>query len=209
MSTVTAIQRLARRRRADVSFEDGTALSLGLDLIVERGLAVGATLTPVQRRDLETEDQRRLAVAGALRLLAAHPRSEKDLRQRLRRRGLPPPAVDAAVERMKELGYLNDTAFARFWVDSRQAATPRSRRYVSFELQRQGVDRETAEEAVADIADVDVAYDAAQRRLRALRGLDRPAFERRLGAFLSNRGFGYGVARQVIDRCWSEQAAGE
>ena len=117
--------------------------------------------------------------------------------------------MDAAVERMKELGYLNDTAFARFWVDSRQAATPRSRRYVSFELQRRGVDRETAEDAVADIADVDVAYDAAQRRLRALRGLDRPAFERRLGAFLSNRGFGYGVARQVIDRCWREQDAAE
>ena len=76
----------------------------------------------------------RMAIAGALRLLAAHPRSEKDLRQRLRRRGLPPPAVDAAAERVKELGYLDDTAFARFWVDSRQAATPRSRRYVLFEL---------------------------------------------------------------------------
>ena len=209
MPTLTAITRVARRRRADVHLDDGTAFSLSLDLIAERGLAVGATLTLAQQRDFEAEDQRRLAIAGALRLLAVHPRSEKDLRQRLRRRGLPPPAVDAAVERMKELGYLNDTAFARFWVDSRQAATPRSRRYVLFELQRQGVDRETAEEAVAEIADVEVAYEAAQRRLRALRGFDRPAFERRLGAFLSNRGFGYGGARQVIDRCWSEQAAGE
>ena len=66
--------------------------------------------------------------AMALRLLAIQPRSEKDLRIRLRRRSLCSTAVDAAIARMRELGYLNDAAFARSYVDARQSGTPRSKR---------------------------------------------------------------------------------
>src|SRR5262249_41183467 len=132
------------------------------------------------------------------------PRSEKDLRDRLRRRGFHTPAVDSAITRMRELSYIDDAAFARFWVDARQASTPRSRRALAFELSRKGVTRELASETVSELSDEEAAYEAAQRRLRALRTLDYEAFTRRLGNFLASRGFGYGVSRSTIDRCWSE-----
>jgi regulatory protein len=153
------------------------------------------------------EDQRRGAIAAALRLLAIQPRSEQDLRDRLRRRAFPRHAIDAALERMRELGYLNDAAFARFWVEARQAATPRSRRALTFELGRKGVNRELAAETTAGLSDENAAFEAAQRRLRTLRGLDRATFTRRLGSFLSSRGFSYGVARRTIDRCWEDVSA--
>jgi len=108
------------------------------------------------------------------------------------------------MRRMKELGYLNDAAFARFWVESRQAATPRSKRALAFELGRKGVGREQLDAALDGVSDEEAAYEAAQRRARVLQGLDRKTFERRLGAFLNRRGFGYGVARSTIHRCWSE-----
>jgi regulatory protein len=205
--TITAIERQKRRRRVDVHIDGAYAFSIGLELAVERKLAVVGEIGAEQRRELEREDQRRGALAAALRLLAAQPRSEKELRDRLRRRAFGREAVDAAVERMRELGYLNDAAFARFFVEARQAATPRSRRALSFELTRKGVGRELAAEAVVELSDEDAAYDAAQRRLRALRGLDKQAFTRRLGAFLTSRAFGYGVARATIERCWAETQA--
>ena len=97
------------------------------------------------------------------------PRSEHDLRERLtRRRGFRREAVDHAVQRMRELGYLNDAAFARFWVESRQAATPRSKRALAFELSRKGLGREQLDAALDGVSDADAAYDAAQRRLRSL-----------------------------------------
>jgi regulatory protein len=105
---------------------------------------------------------------------------------------------------MQELGYLNDAAFARSYVEARQASTPRSRRALSFELTRHGVERDLATEAVEELSDADAAYSAAQRRMRALRNLDRDAFKRRLGNFLASRGFSYGTARLTIDRCWQE-----
>src|SRR3990170_2433022 len=66
---------------------------------------------------------------------------------------------------MRELAYLDDAAYARFFVEARQAATPRSRRALAFELSRKGVDRELATEAVAELSDADAAYEAARGHL--------------------------------------------
>lgn len=202
MPVVTAIANLRRRPRAEVHVDGLLAATLRLDVIAMAKLAVGQELAWPRRRELEDESQRLDAIEAALRLLAMQQRSEKDLRDRLRRRGLRQAAVDAAVTRMQELGYLNDAAYARSYVEARQASTPRSRRALSFELTRHGVDRELAGEAVSELSDADAAFDAAQRRLRALRGLDRQTFARRLGNFLASRGFSYGTARLTIDRCW-------
>jgi regulatory protein len=203
VATITAIEKQKRRPRADVHLDGVCAFSLSLDVIVEARLTVGASLSEPQRRDLEAEDQRRSAVAAALRLLAVQPRSESELRERLRRRAFRREAIDGAIARMRELGYLNDEAYARFFIEAHQATTPRSRRALAFELGRKGVDREVAAEAVAALSDEDAALAAAERRLRSLRGLDRQTFTRRLGSFLASRGFSYGVARQTIERCWA------
>jgi regulatory protein len=204
MPVITAIANLRRRPRAEVHVDGVLGPTLRLDVIAMAKLAVGQDLNWARRRELEDESQRLDAVEAALRLLAMQQRSEKDLRDRLRRRGLRQAAVDAAVTRMQELGYLNDAAYARSYVEARQASTPRSRRALSFELSRHGVDRELASEVTSELSDPDAAYDAAQRRLRALRGVDRQTFARRLGNFLASRGFSYGTARLTIDRCWQE-----
>jgi regulatory protein len=168
------------------------------------GIIVGLEMDDRRRREVEAEDQRLGAMESSLRLLAMGQRSERDLRDRLKRKGFRVAAVDSAVERMCELGYINDAVFAKTFVDSRLASTPRSRRALVFELGRKGVDREVAATAVAELSDTEAAYQAAQRRVRALRGLDRDAFMRRLGTFLASRGFGYGVARATIERCFGE-----
>ena len=209
MATITTIERQKRRPRADVYLDGAFACSLSLDVIVERSLAVGGELTTARQRQLESEDQRRGAIAAALRLLAVQPRSEQDLRQRLHRRGFPRDAIDVALGRMRDLGYLDDAAYARFFVEARQAATPRSRHALAFELGRKGINRDVAAGVVASLSDEDAAYAAAERRLRALRGLDRQTFRRRLGSFLAGRGFSYGVARATIDRSWAMMSAAD
>src|SRR5689334_10714198 len=142
MAAILTVARRPRSKIVDVVLDDGSAFSLSLDLAVERGLAPGLDLTPADQRRLEAEDAGRTAIAAALRLLAAGPRSERDLRDRLKRRALPPKAIDGAVNRMRDLGYLDDASFARGFVEARQSSTPRSRRYLQFELARRGVDRE-------------------------------------------------------------------
>jgi regulatory protein len=209
MPTITAIERIKFKRRADIWLDGEKAFALSLELIALARLESGIDLTPERQAELRDKDEREQALAAALRLLSLSPRSERDLRQRLRRRGLGAEAVSGAVERMRELGYLNDAAFARGYVEARQASTPRSRRYLTFELGQRGVAREHAAGALDGVSDDDAAYEAAQRRLRSLQGADYATFQRRLGSFLAGRGFGYGVARSTIERCWREMSEAE
>jgi len=204
MPIITALEKQKRRPRFDLYLEGVFAFTLRPELILASGLAVGAELSPERQRWLYDEEQRLGAMEAALRLLAMSQRSEKELRDRLKKRGFRKAALEAAVTRVREMGYLNDAAYAKFFVETRQASTPRSRRALSYELERKGVDRDVVASSVEEVSDADSAYRAAQRRLRSLRKLDRTTFARRLGSFLGTRGFGYGVTRQTIERCWAE-----
>jgi regulatory protein len=204
MGRVLAVEARPRSRLAEVRLDDGSILTFARDTVARLSIKPGATFTEAELRAARREDEQGRAVAAALRLLSLRARSRKDLQDRLRRRGFSAAATAAAVSRMSDLGYLDDAAFARGYVESRQAATPRSRRFLRYELGRSGVASDQVEAAVEAVSDDTAAYEAASRRLRALRGVDRETFRRRLGAFLTSRGFSYGVARAVIDRCWVE-----
>jgi regulatory protein len=206
---VTAVERRRGRRLVDVYVDGALALTLGARLAAERGLRPGRSVTRPEIAALEGEETRRSALEAALRLLSYRPRSEQELRIRLLRRGFGWPVARETLARVRELGYLDDEAFARAYTETRQAARPRSRRLAAAELRQRGVAQETADEATADISDEEAAYEAAGRRLRGLRGLEYAPFRERLGRFLTSRGFSYEVSRRTIERCWAELVGGE
>jgi regulatory protein len=202
---ITAIERQKRRQRVNVYGEGGRfAFALALHLAQEAGLYTGMELSQEQVDALQGADARHSAYDAALRLLSYRPRSEKEMRRRLARRGVDLRLISETVQRLKERGYLDDEAFARFWTETRETTSPRGRRLIAQELRAQGVGAETAAAATASVSDEEAAYRAASRRLHAFRGLDFDTFRRRLGGFLVRRGFSYEVARRTMDRCWQE-----
>jgi regulatory protein len=149
---------------------------------------------------------------AAARLLDARPRSTAEVRLRLRRKEFPPEVIEQAVERLVDLGLLDDAAFSRYWVDNRQSFRPRGRLALRDELRRKGVDRSTIEQAIAD-ADAEGEPDAEAARAEqvarnALRRYadspDRATFQRRLGGLLQRRGFSLDVIRPILVILWGE-----
>ncbi len=201
---VTAVVRKPRRKLVQVYVDGEVALELGRELALERDVCPGRTLSQGELYALADEQARRASLEAALRLLAYRPRSERELRDRLARKSFRRPIVNETVARMRELGYLNDAEFARFYADTQQASRPRSQRIVRLELRRRGVAQEVAEEATETIDDEEAAYRAASRRVASLRRLEYQAFRERLGGFLTRRGFSYEVARRTVNRCWAE-----
>lgn len=204
---ITAVQRQRLRSRVDVFADGELAVTLHRDVAAEFDLRPGRSTSQDELSRAAEADERRTALDSALRLLSYRPRTERELRDRLRRKGVGRPAVDHVLGRLRAMGYLDDGAFARFWVEARQTLRPRSGRLVAAELRRHGIDAGTAGEAAAVISDDDAALEAASRRLKALQGLDYHVFRERLGRFLTGRGFSYEVALKAIDRCWEELEA--
>ena len=199
---VTNIER--KRGRVRVFIDGEQALELSPNLAAERGIRPGRTVTSEELAELADEDARRRAMDTAFRLLAYGPRSVHELRNRLKRKSFEPEIIARTVDRLKELGYVDDEAFARFWTESRRSSSPRSARLLASELRLKGIAPQVANEATSAISDDEAAYEAASGRLRSLRGLEYKTFRERLGRFLTSRGFDYGVAWATIDRCWEE-----
>ena len=202
---VTAVERQPRRRRVHVFVDGRFALALGRELAAEHDVRPGRSLTSAELSALAEAEARRGAMESALRLLAYRPRSEQELRDRLARKGFEPDVAGRTLDRLRELGYLDDDAFARLWTETQQTFRPKSRWLLTAELRRRGVSQHTAEEATAGLSDEEAAYQAAQRRLRALHSLEYQRFREKLGGFLNRRGFSYEIARQTVDRCWAER----
>lgn len=136
-----------------------------------------------------------------LNRLTTRARSRSELADALREREVPDDVAARVLDRFTELGLVDDTAFAKAWVDSRQATRSLSRRALSSELYRKGVDSEIVADALADIDD-DSEYAAARqlvlKKLRSSRTLDERAQWRQLVGLLARRGYSSAVAMRVV-----------
>lgn len=103
--------------------------------------------------------------------------------------------------RFSEAGLVDDEAFARAWVSSRHTGRGLSRRALSCELRQRGVDEQTLNEAVEAVApeqERDTARALVHRKLAASHGLAPEVRVRRLVGMLARKGYGPGLAFQVV-----------
>jgi regulatory protein len=192
--------------RLNVYLDEVFALGIGLDAAASQRLEVGQVLTPERVTEIKIADEIGRATESALGLLAARPRSVREIRDRLRQKGYEPATIDLAVEKLEGWGYIDDTEFARYWVENRAAHKPRGHRLLEQELRQKGIDRELVKEAIAE-AEIDedsAALDIARAKLPSYKNDDPQVARRKLVGFLQRRGFDYDVIKPAIDQLFTE-----
>lgn len=203
MKTITSLK--AQRRKEDrVNVHLDGKYAFSLHVSVAYGLQVGQQITAEQCEHLRLEDAVHVATQQALRYLTFRPRSRAELKSYLRKKEVAPEAIDRVVSQLETAGYVDDAAFAEFWVRNREDFRPRSVWALRSELRKKGISDEVIERAVEGIDENESAYKATQGQAYRLAHQDYQVFRRRLGGFLQRRGFSYSVVRQVVERLWSE-----
>ena len=212
---ITALRAQAKDPQRVNVFVDGEfALGISLTTITKTGLHVGKQLSADEFAKLEQTESGDKAYLAALRFLEARPRSIAEVRARLGRKDFAPEAIDAAIARLAELELLDDAAFARYWVENRQAYRPRGAGALRDELRRKGIDADVTAEVLNDnVLASDESASAWGLARGALRkyadSQDRNAFTRRMGSFLQRRGYTFEVIRPIVDQLWAEVSAAE
>lgn len=136
-----------------------------------------------------------------LRQLAMGPRTRKQLEDKLRDRGAAPDVAARVLDRMGEVGLVDDEAYAEMFVRSQQETKGLATSALRHELRRKGVAEATVDAALEEIDpehEKEQARALVARRLRTMRGLDREVQTRRLAAYLARKGYGPGVSYQVV-----------
>ena len=173
----------------------------------------------LERHDAETDPA--VVLNAAARFLELRSRSVEEVRKHLTAAAFRQPLVEGAIERLLQLGWLDDRAFATAWVESRDRARPRGQVALRRELALKGIDRATVDAVLAerDEAGRDDPDEESGRRSRggsadevaaerlltknrgALKRIDDPRLKRqRAYALLARNGFDPDVCREVSAR---------
>lgn len=137
----------------------------------------------------------------ALDQLAARQRSEHELRVAMARRKVPADVADEIIVRFTEVGLIDDDSFAAALTATRSTVGQRGRHRIRQELSAKGVDRETAEAALADLDpedELEAAKALAEKKARSLRSLEPHVARRRLAGVLARRGFPSSVVSAAV-----------
>ena len=150
----------------------------------------------------ETEPKREEQARDVcLRLLTVRARSRAELEAQLTKRGYPDDVSARVLDRMVEVGLIDDVAFAEQWVRERRTNAGKGKRALAAELRTKGVDPEVIAETLDSV-------DAGEWRMRAEELVatklrrenldDETKVTRRLVAMLARRGYNQGMAFDVV-----------
>lgn len=136
-----------------------------------------------------------------LRRITLRAHSRRELEQALAKRNTDPEVARHVLDRLTEVGLVDDREFAGAWVSYRQGPKHLSRRALRAELTRKGVDRSVIDEVLQEVDEGDeyrAAYDLAERKARPMSGLAPEVRWRRLAGALARRGFSAAVTTKVL-----------
>lgn len=168
-----------------------------------RSVAPEADVTPPEDLVARGPEADQEAVARKILLdqLTGQARSRKELTDKLAKKDVLPEVAKRLLDRFEEVGLVDDRAFARAWVESRQPGKGLARRALAQELRRKGIDDDLAREALDEIDPADeeaTARALVRKKLRSVAGFEPEKATRRLAGMLARKGYPPGLAFSVI-----------
>lgn len=146
-------------------------------------------------------NERERGFAIALEMISRRRRSEHEVRARFSQRGIPPQTGEEIISALREMGYLNDRAFAEAWVRDRKITKPMGRYRLARELSEKGIEQSLIDEVLDGEEgcqdELALALDLARTRLTSIKGHPPEVVQRRIGQFLLRRGFSQETAARV------------
>ncbi len=143
----------------------------------------------------------RKAKETVYRLLKYRPRSEEEIRRKLKLKKFTDDVVEQTVEYFKKYQFIDDRLFARSWVKSR-LHKPLGLTRIRFELRTKGVAEDIIKEELDNFFDPETEFESvlslARRRMTKYKNVEPLKRKRRLFEYLARRGFNSETIQKVL-----------
>lgn len=187
-----------RKKLSSIYIDGEFAVKLDAQLVEEHCLNVGNELDDDELHDLIYDSNYKRAKEKALYLISGHDYSQKNLYDKLRR-DYPEDVAERVIERMEELGLLNDEAYARRMAHDLLYLKKMSARGAVYKMMEKGIDKSLAEEIVEEfeLDPVEMLVELIERKYADK--LDDEKSLRRTVASLQRLGYSWGEIRAALD----------
>ncbi len=190
------------KKRVNIFLDDEFAF--GLDIMAAASLYRGQKLSNERIEELIEKDTYTQALNKSTRFLAARARSVKEMEVYLNEKEFTDKTIAKVIEKLLKEKYLNDTEFARLWVESRATFNPKGAWALRQELRQKGITDSEIENILADYDDNLAAWNAVKKKIPLWKNLEKDIMRKKLYTFLSNRGFNYETTSDIYRKICEE-----
>lgn len=211
MSKITSVEPQKKNpHRFSIFLDGGFAFGADEDLVVNRRLVVGKNIAPEDLEKILFEAEVGKLIERMYRWFNIRQHSEKEVRDyfRVRRKDeVSQLVVDALIETLKKKGMVNDSEFAKAWVQARRKSKQKGIRAIKAELYQKGINKEIIEEALrlvetrsGQVSEEDLAKLALEKKMKHWKNLSTLEFKKKAYEFLMRKGFEYDVIEKIIKK---------
>lgn len=203
MPQITDIKRQKKNpKRFSVYIDGKFSFGLDADNLVKSGLEVSQEISQEEIEKMVKENEFFKIYEQVLKFFSYRPRSEKELRDWFKKKEVGEEVQKLICQKLKQVGLLNDEEFAKWWIEQRTAFRPSGLRLLALELRQKGISKDLISKLLNCYIPKDAEYElvkkAVEKKLKSLRHLSDLELRKKLGAFLSRRGFSFAVIKKII-----------
>lgn len=186
-----------RKRLSVVFVDDAFWAKVDNEILVQNSVKVGTLVDNEFLSKLKFDSDFKRAKDKALYLLSFRDYSKKELSNKLRK-DYCSAAVEKAVVRMEELGFVNDEVFAKKYAKELLFNKHFSKRRAEFELSQKGIDKDTIYDVLSDLEcdSVEQIQILVDKKYKTAYSDEK--IKKRAVAFLQRHGYSWDDIKQVL-----------
>lgn len=195
---ITALEECKKNKnRINIYLDGNFAFACYKEIAVEFGIGKGKELSSQQIEEIERYDGEQYAFQTALQYVAARQRTQKDIVGKLRGKGLNETYIEAAMQKMQEYGYVDDTEYARLYAE--ELCAKYGKKMVYHKLLQKGIDSETASEVTVQQDDTETLRLFVERLCERYAEEAEPKRKQKIIRALLQKGFEYDDIKGMIE----------
>jgi len=199
MPIITSIKPQKKKGRYNIHLDGKFAFALDEMTLAKGKLKVGLNLGEEAVFKLQNEGELNKLFDKVLWFLSYRSRSEREVKNYLCRKTSNKELVGEVIKRLRDKNYIDDQAFAAWWVQQRKRQQ-KGIRLIKSELFQKGLGKEVIEAVLEECGgdDYEAAFDAARRRVKRCKNVGTEKAKQKITSFLARRGFTWETINQVI-----------
>ena len=199
---ITSIEEQKKKGRYNIFLDGEYAFGLYKETIYHFGLRTKDELDEKRIGELKSYDEINFGKKVAYRFLNFKPRSEKEVRTKLKGHKLSDESIDKILDSLKEFKFVNDEQYAKMYIESKVSLKPEGRRSLKIRLAQKGIGKETSEKTVEENYTEETEFQKAldlvtkyQKKVKAKTAIEK---KQKCYKHLLSKGFSYDLINRVL-----------
>jgi len=200
MPYVTAIKPQKNKKRVNIYLDGKFAFGIDLENLVKFKIKEGNFIEESEIEKIIGAAESQKIWDKLLRFSALRPRSEKEIEDWYKKKNVPESLRKKYLDKLKYLDFVDDSKFAKFWIEQRLSFKPKPVSILKQELRQKGVKQETIDEVLSDfkIDELKQAKNLLEKNQSRWKRLTPDQFKKKASGFLLRKGYNWEIVKEAL-----------